>query len=200
MTKPLRIGLTGGIGTGKSTIANIFGLLGVPVYNADSRAKQLMESDRDLSEKIQLLFGEESYREGNLNRQFLAEKVFNDNDNITKLNAIVHPAVARDFDNWYEKQDSGYVLKEAALLFENGSFKDLDATILIISPLALRIERIKSRDPQRSEDQIMHIINKQIDVEEAKQYTEMYVVNNEQKPLIPQVLSLHNLLKEKSPG
>jgi dephospho-CoA kinase len=198
MNNPLHVGLTGGIGAGKSTVASIFRLMGIPVYDADSRAKQLMEFDENLVIKIKSEFGKESYKKDKLNRKYLAQEVFADNNRIEKLNALVHPVVAKDFDYWTRDQHSAYILKEAALLFENGSFRQLDDTILVISPLELRIKRLKSRDPERTDDQINSIIRKQMDVDEAKQNTNLYIINDQQLHLIPQVLEIHKFLKEKS--
>ena len=194
----LRIGITGGIGSGKSTIANIFSLLGVPLYNADNRAKWLMANDRELIKSIVDQFGSDSYIDGQLNKQYLAEKVFKDENLVNKLNSFVHPAVARDFADWSYKYVTGYVLKEAALLFETGSYKELDATILIISPRELRIKRIIHRDSQRSLEQIENIISRQMAVEEAKAKADYVIINDDSTLLIPQVLQLHSLLQKRS--
>ena len=194
----LRIGITGGIGSGKSTVANIFSLLGVPLYNADNRAKWLMENDDELVNNISNHFGMESYQDGQLNRQYLAEKVFKDENLVNKLNSFVHPAVARDFADWSSKYVTGYVLKEAALLFETGSYKELDATILITSPRELRIKRIIDRDSQRSLEQIENIISMQMAVEDAKVKADYVIINDDSTLLIPQVLQLHSLLQKRS--
>ena len=193
----LRIGITGGIGSGKSTVAHIFSLLGVPVYNADDRAKWLMVNDDSLVSSIITEFGSDSYIDGQLNRQYLAEKVFKDEDLVKKLNALVHPAVASDFAGWSSEYNSGYVLKEAALLFETGSYLELDATILITAPFELRIKRIQNRDPQRSIEQIENIIARQIDVAKAKTLASYAIDNNESKLIIPQVLRVHNTIQKK---
>lgn len=190
----LRIGITGGIGSGKSTVANVFSLLGVPIYNADNRAKWLMANDQELVKNIADQFGSNSYIDGRLNRGYLAEKVFKDENLIKKLNSFVHPAVAKDFADWSSKYTTGYVLKEAALLFETGSYKELDATILITSPRELRIKRIIDRDPQRSLEQIENIITRQMVVEEAKAKADYVVINDDSTLLIPQVLELHSVL------
>ncbi len=194
---PLCVGLTGGIGSGKSTVSQIFILLGVPVYDADSMAKSLMEDDHELIMAIQQEFGVKAYNEGKLNRQFLAEKVFKEEQLIEKLNAIVHPAVARHFSNWVKQYSHKYILKEAALLFETGSYLKLDEVILVRSPLALRIGRIKNRDPQRSTEQIVDIIERQMPVEEAIGMANYIINNDETNLLIPQVLALHEKLIKK---
>jgi dephospho-CoA kinase len=194
---PLRVGLTGGIGTGKSTVALIFQLLAVPVYDADAMAKKLMEEDEDLISAIKEEFGNETYMGGKLNRQLLAERVFNNEPLLAKLNAIVHPAVAEHFTNWTTEYSSGYILKEAALLFETGSYHDLDYVILVQSPLDLRIKRIKNRDPQRSAEQILSIIERQMPFAEALGLADFVINNDEAHLLIPQVLQLQNKLIKK---
>ena len=194
---PLRVGLTGGIGTGKSTVAQIFKLLGVPVYDADSMAKRLMEEDEELITAIKAEFGDNSYSDGKLNRQFLAEKVFNSEDLLEKLNAIVHPFVSVHFSNWVIQFSDQNILKEAALLFETGSFHELDFVILVQSPLETRIERIRNRDPERSSEQILSIIERQIPVEEAIGLADFIINNDESHMLIPQVLQLQKKLVKK---
>ncbi len=194
----LRIGITGGIGSGKSTVARIFSLLGVPVYNADERAKWLMVHDENLISNIITQFGQDSYIDGQLNRQYLAEKVFKDELLVEKLNTLVHPAVASDFADWSSNYSSGYVLKEAALLFETGSYNELDATILVVSPLEIRVKRIEERDPQRSREQIENIISRQIAIDEALSLADYVIDNDDSKLLIPQVLGLHRILQKKA--
>jgi dephospho-CoA kinase len=191
---PLRVGLTGGIGTGKSTVALIFELLGIPVYDADSMAKKLMEDDDDLIATIKEEFGNETYVGGKLNRQFLAEMVFNNEPLLAKLNAMVHPVVAEHFTNWTTQYSSGFILKEAALLFETGSYKELDYVILVHSPLETRVERIKNRDPQRSSEQILSIMERQMPVAEALELADFVINNDEGHMLIPQVLQLQTKL------
>ena len=190
----LRIGITGGIGSGKSTVARIFSLLGVAVYNADERAKWLMAHDKKLISNIITQFGQDSYIDGELNKQYLADKVFKDELLVKKLNAQVHPAVASDFADWSSNYNSGYVLKEAALLFETKSYRELDATILVVSPIELRIKRIKKRDPQRSTEQIENIIARQMATAEALDLADYVIDNDDSKLLIPQVLELHSIL------
>lgn len=194
----LSIGITGGIGSGKSTVANIFSLLGVPLYNADNRAKWLMKNDNELINNISNYFGPDSYKDDQLNRQYLAEKVFKDENLVKKLNSFVHPAVAKDFAEWSSRYTTGYVLKEAALLFETGSYKELDSTILITSPRELKIKRIIDRDPQRSLEQIENIISRQMVVEEAKAKADYVIINDDSALLIPQVLELHSVLQKRS--
>jgi dephospho-CoA kinase len=194
---PLQVGITGGIGTGKSTVAEIFKLLGVPVYDADTMAKNLMVEDEDLIIAIKEEFGKDSYSGGQLDRQFLSEKVFNNEVLLKKLNALVHPVVAEHFAKWANQFNGQLILKEAALLFETGSYHDLDYVILVQSPLETRIERIKSRDPQRSSEQILNIIERQMPVEDAIALADFVIQNDESHMLIPQVLELQKMLITK---
>ena len=191
MNKPKRIGITGGIGSGKSTIAKIFSILGVPIYNADDEAKRLMVEDLAIAQELIRAFGEKSFLNGVLNRTWLAKEVFSNQAATDKINKIVHPAVASHFEEWALRQTTPYILKEAALLFESGSYKQLDRTILVTAPLQLRVQRIKLRDPQRSVTQIHAIIAKQMDLMQASQLADHILENDEQQLLIPQVVKLH---------
>ena len=195
---PLRVGITGGIGTGKSTVSFIFKLLGVPVYDADTMAKSLMEDDVELITNIKKEFGDESFSGDKLNRQYLTEKVFGNEPLLAKLNAMVHPAVAKHFTGWAAQYSSAFIIKEAALLFETGSYHALDYVILVLSPLEIRINRVKKRDPQRSSDQILSIIERQMPVDEAMELADFVIYNDESHMLIPQVRQLQNELKKKA--
>jgi dephospho-CoA kinase len=186
----LRIGLTGGIGSGKSTVARIFKVLGVPVYNADDEAKRLMIEDANLHDHIISAFGPESYTDGVLNRKYLSAQVFNNREKLNQLNSLVHPATLRDAAEWMKKQKTPYVIKEAALIFESGSQKMLDYVIGVKAPLALRIERTMKRD-----NVTLHEVNARIDLqmdeEEKLHLCDYLIVNDEKQMLIPQVLALH---------
>lgn len=140
------VGLTGGIGSGKTTAASFFKELGIPVYISDDRAKFLMNSSEILKEQIQNLLGEEAYHNGSLNRSYVASKVFSDQELLFGLNAIVHPAVDVDFQEWYKKQDTPYVIKEAAILFENGGYLKCDYMIVVTAPIDVRVKRVSERD------------------------------------------------------
>lgn len=140
------IGLTGGIGSGKTTVAGFFRELGISIYIADTAAKELMMTDNYLVVEIKKLLGEESYINGKLHREWISQKVFNDKKLLAGLNAIVHPAVALDFKKWTSKQESPYVIKEAAILFENGGYKKCDYLVLVTAPRNTRVERVMSRD------------------------------------------------------
>jgi dephospho-CoA kinase len=196
---PLKVGITGGIGAGKSTATKIFSLLGVPVYYADDRAKWLMKTDKNITEAIIKKFGEDSYlSDGSLNRVFLAETVFSNPEKVSQINSIVHPAVAKDFLEWTESQSAPYVLKEAALIFETEGHKSLDYVINVSSPLRIRISRVLMRDPHRTEAQVNQIIDHQLPDEQKNELADFTLKNTDNKLLIPQVLSIHKKLIEQS--
>jgi len=188
------VGITGGIGSGKSTVCKIFETLGIPVYQADDRAKYLMQHDAQLISSIKKTFGEKSYENSVLNRTYLAKVIFSDAKQTAKINALVHPVVGRDFELWLEDQSSYYVIKEAALMIESDSYKQLDFLINVFSPLETRISRIQKRDPQRSLEEINGIINKQVSEEERAKLADVIINNNNENLLIPQVLSIHKQL------
>ncbi|WP_373495902.1 dephospho-CoA kinase [Aquiflexum sp.] len=193
--KPLLVGLTGGIGSGKSTVAKIFTILGIPIYYADDRAKWLMAFNEELKKQIISHFGPESYTEDRkLNRNYLAGTVFSDEEKVKTINSLVHPAVKKDFESWTSQQDSPYVLKEAALLFETGSFRELDKTINVSAPLKIRVTRVLLRDPHRTEKQVNDIIDKQIPDEEKNLKADYVIKNADNKLLIPQVQQIHHEL------
>ncbi len=193
--KPIKVGITGGIGSGKSTVAKIFSILGIPIYSSDDRAKRLMIEDSVLKEKIISAFGKESYLEsGQLNRTFLAKTVFSDPEKVKQINGFVHPAVKDDFDSWVNAQSSPYVLKEAALIFETGGQNLLDYVINVSAPLRIRVNRVMMRDPDRSEAQINQIIDQQLPDEEKNELSDFVIKNVDNKLLIPQVLKIHEKL------
>lgn len=198
-SRSLWVGITGGIGSGKSTICRFFQLLGIPIYTADDRAKWLMAHDPELKLHIQDAFGAESYlSDGSVNRAYLAEQVFSDPEKVKKINSLVHPAVGKDFKDWTEKQTAPYLIKEAALLFETGAASELDFVINVSSPLKVRIARVLMRDPHRNEDQINHIINQQMPDEEKNEKSDFVIKNSENKLIIPQILEIHKKLCEKA--
>jgi dephospho-CoA kinase len=189
----LKIGITGNIGSGKTTVSKIFELLGIPVFYADEEAKKVMTDDEILVKEIKTTFGEKSYFDnGALNRKYLAGIVFNNDKELEKLNALVHPAVFRAFDTWVKNhQDAPYVLKEAAILFESGSNKFCDQTIMIHAPLKTRIERVMNRDGLPASE-IERRDSKQFS-EEKKSSMADHIINNDGTDLvIPQVLKLHD--------
>lgn len=192
MKTPLQIGITGGIGSGKSLVCRIFNVLGVPVYDADSRAKTLMTTDGILVSQITKEFGTLSFREdGSVNRKYLAAHVFNNETKLKKLNSLVHPRVAEDFAHWVLQQSNPYSIKEAALLFETGSYQALDKVLVVSAPEELRINRVLQRDAHRSAQQVKAIIRNQLKEEEKLKRADHIIINDECQLLIPQVLKLH---------
>jgi len=200
MKRPLQIGITGGIGSGKSLVCRIFQQLGVPVYDADSRAKELMVTDSILVGQIKKEFGTQSYSsDGGIDRTLLAETIFSDPFKLEKLNRMVHPRVAEDYNHWVEQhRDKPYVIKEAALIFEAGSWKVLDKVIVVASPERLRMKRILSRDTHRTANDVHAIINNQMPEEEKLKRADFVITNDESQLVIPQVLQLHEQLVRMS--
>ena len=193
MNKPLQIGITGGIGSGKSLVCKIFSHLGAPVYDADSHAKELMTTDGILISEIKKEFGDLSYHaDGSLNRVYLANYVFHDPVKLERLNRLVHPRVEADYLKWVSKNAAHpYVIKEAALLFEAGSYKSLDRIIVVSAPEALRVRRVLSRDAHRTVEQIKAIVEKQMPEDEKLKRADHIVVNDETELVVPQVVRLH---------
>ncbi|HVI44363.1 MAG TPA: dephospho-CoA kinase [Chitinophaga sp.] len=190
----LKVGITGGIGSGKSTVSKIFELLGVPVYYADERAKDILVRDTALAAEVKKQFGDAAYDEnGTLNRKYLGNIVFNDKDKLALLNALVHPATIRDSNTWAEQQTTPYVLKEAALLFETESFHYLDKIIGVYAPQPLRLLRVIKRDNVSRED-VLARMYKQLDESIKMRLCDYVIQNDEQKMVIPQVLALHEQL------
>ncbi len=186
----LKIGITGGIGSGKSTVAKIFGVLGTPVYYADDASKAIMNNDPAVIAAIRDAFGDDTYKAGKLDRAHLAAKVFDSPEQLGLLNAIVHPATIRDADRWLSTQTSPYVVKEAALLFESGSYASLDYVIGVSAPYPVRLQRAMKRD-NISREQVMARMNKQIDENIKMKLCDFIIYNDEAQLLIPQVLALH---------
>ena len=191
----LKIGLTGGIGSGKSTIARIFEILGIPVYYADAAAKRLMNTDPALREEIIAAFGAEAYTGGQLNRQYLAQQVFHDEKKLARLNSLVHPATIHDAEKWIVAQTSPYTVKEAALIFESGSDKLLDYVIGVSAPQELRIQRTMQRD-HISREEVLKRIHQQMDEKLKMEQCNFIVYNDEEQPVLPQVIALHRQLLE----
>jgi dephospho-CoA kinase len=196
----LRIGITGGIGSGKSTVCKIFALLGAPTYDADTRARSLMTDDRVLIDRIKNKFGDQSYTaDGSLNRQYLSKEVFSDPEKLAELNKLVHPRVAMDSEKWInENANVPYVVKEAALLFESGAYKTLDKIIVVTAPETLRLQRVLSRDNARSREDVLKIIRNQLPEEEKISRADFVITNDESHLIIPQVLKLHERFIKRS--
>ena len=166
--KPKLIGITGGIGAGKSTVSTICKHLGFKVYNSDQRAKEIVSEDSIIKKKLISFFGNNIYKNGVLNRKFLSDKIFNDKSALQQINSIIHPAVKKDFNSWVINNSNEKILfKESALLLESGAYKELDKIILIVSDKNLRVSRVLNRDQNRSKKEIESIIDKQIDEVDA---------------------------------
>ena len=189
----LKIGLTGGIGSGKSLVAHIFRVLGIPVYYADAAAKDIMNSDEMLKTEIIKHFGEEAYNNGLLDRKYLAAKVFGNKEQLALLNSLVHPATIRDAESWASRQKSPYTIKEAALIFESGSQEYLDYVIGVYAPKPLRILRTMQRD-NISREEVLKRMSNQINEEIKMRLCDFVITNNEQQAILPQVLALHRQL------
>ena len=196
----LKIGITGGIGSGKTTVCQIFELLGVPVFYADAAAKEVMHTDEELMKGIIGTFGVQSFsQEGILNRKYIADLVFNDKKALEMLNALVHPAVFRAFDSWLLKfADRPYVLKEAALLFESESYRMCTHSILVKAPEALKIRRVMERD-HITEAEVQLRMARQFTDEQKERLADYTILNDELHLLIPQVLKLHELFISMNP-
>ncbi|MEM9885181.1 MAG: dephospho-CoA kinase [Bacteroidota bacterium] len=194
----MKIGITGGIGSGKTTVCKIFETLGIPVYYADDRAKQLMIEKPALIKQIKATFGEKSYDDqGQLNRTYLAQIVFSDPPKLKQLNQLVHPVVFEDTEQWHQAQkNTAYTLKEAALLFESGSFRTLDAVIAVYAPQKERIKRVMQRD-QVNEDQVLARMEKQMSDLQKIQLSDYVITNNQRVSLVQQVLTIHqNIIQQ----
>lgn len=194
----LKIGITGGIGSGKTTVCKVFEILKIPVFYADDAAKSVMNKDPHLIDAIKREFGSELYSEEEiLDRKALAKLVFNNSQALGKLNSLVHPAAIQAFEDWSKEQDSPYVIKEAAILFESGSYKDCDFTILVYTPENLRIKRVMKRD-NTTEAEVRARIDKQMPEDKKRELSDFVIENDGSTALLPQVLSLHDYFLSRS--
>jgi dephospho-CoA kinase len=193
----LRIGLTGGIGSGKTMVAKLFGILGIPVYYADDKAKHLMNTNKELKSAIIQHFGNDAYKKGELDRKYLASIVFNDKEKLELLNSLIHPVTIRDAEEWMNRQTTPYVIKEAALLFESGAAEHLDFVIGVYAPQHIRIKRVMDRD-HLPEEEIMKRISRQINEEMKMKLCNFVIVNNDQQLVLPQVIELDKKFREMS--
>lgn len=193
----LRIGLTGGIGSGKTTVAKIFEALGIPVFYADDAAKELMNTNEELKKSIINSFGEAAYKDGMLDRKYLASIVFSNKEKLELLNSITHPLTIKNAESWINNQTSPYIIKEAALLFESGSAEKLDYVIGVYAPQHIRVKRVMDRDNLTTEE-VMKRISRQIDEEMKMKLCNYVITNNEQALVIPQVLELDKKFREST--
>jgi len=192
--KPLRVAITGGIGSGKSIVAKIFAVLGVPVFNADLIAKQILSTDSSVVASVEQEFGKEAYTNGAPNREYLANLVFSDSAKRDALNSIIHPAVGSAFEEFCKLHSSApYVLKEAAIVIETGGHEKADVLILVTAPEELRIKRVLKRD-QTSRSLIEKRIAAQLPDQEKRPYAHFEILNDDKNPVIPKVLQIHNTI------
>jgi len=191
----LQVGITGGIGSGKTTVCKIFEILNIPVYYSDDEAKKLMVTNELLIQDIKDFLGPNAYtKEGQLNRAYIADVVFNDQSKLDRLNSIVHPAMYKDGQRWHLRQkDVPYTLKEAAILFESKGHTLMDKTILVVAPQDLRIQRVLARDTT-SKEAVLARIGKQMPDEEKIPLADYIILNNGKAPLVPQILKIHDKL------
>ena len=194
MTKVL--GLTGGIGSGKTTVAKMFKALDVPVYNADQAAKILMYSSKELKHKIKQLLGEDAYKQNELNKEFISEKIFNNKVLLTHINALVHPEVTLDFNSWLSMQNSVYVVKEVAILFETAAEDQFDYILTVTAPESLRIQRIIERD-QTPLAKIKAVMSNQLQDSEKTAKSDFMILNIDWDDTQKQVYDIHNKIHKE---
>ena len=187
------VGLTGGIGSGKTTVAKQFELLGIPIYIADEEAKKLMNRSKIIKRKLIELFGNEAYVDNQLNRAFIADIIFKNKEYLQKMNAIIHPRVAKHFNKWMKKQSAPYVIKEVAILFENGGYEFCDYVITVIAPKKLRLSRLLKRD-NTTKNKIEAIIKNQWTDEQKVKLSQFVITNEDLENTKKQVVKVHNQL------
>jgi len=184
------VGLTGGVGSGKTTVANMFHDFGVPIYIADEEAKKLMATSKIIKRKLIELFGSDAYIKGELNKPYIAKTIFNDKTYLERMNAIIHPRVGTHFKKWAAKQNAPYVIKEAAVIFENGTYKEFDYVITVTTPQDLKIQRLLKRDNTTIE-KIEAIMKNQWSDEEKIKLSDFVIVNSDLEKTIEQVAKIH---------
>lgn len=193
----LKVGITGGIGSGKSVVCKVFEALGIPVFNADNAARYLMEHDERLVASITLLLGKDVYEEGRLNRAKVSDIIFRQPEKLQQLNALVHPVTINNASAWVSRQSTPYIIKEAAIFFESGSYKEMDVMVGVYAPLEIRISRTMARGGQ-TRDKVLEIISKQMNEEEKMGRCDFVINNNDSDAIIPQVFRLHEQLLNRA--
>ena len=191
------VGLTGGIGSGKTTVCRVFSVLGIPVFNSDEQGKLLLQDDPEVKAAVVQLFGSSVYPAGKLDRKALAQLVFNDPKALAGLNAIVHPAVRRAFKEWAESQQAPYVINEAAILVETGAYRNFDRLVTVAAPEEIRLARVVSRD-RSSEEQVRQRMANQATEAERRDVAHAVIENDGHSMVLPQVLALHERLKQEA--
>ncbi|MBS1587145.1 MAG: dephospho-CoA kinase [Bacteroidetes bacterium] len=192
----LKVGITGGIGSGKSVVCRVFATLGIPFFNADLAARQLLETDEELKQQVRSLLGDESYNGALPDRAKIASIVFNDPAKLTALNALVHPATIAYGEKWMSQQQAPYVIKEAAIFFESGSYRSMDIMVGVSAPAELRIQRALHRSAINREE-VLNRMAQQMDEDEKMKRCDYVIVNDERQAVIPQVINIHQLLLAK---
>lgn len=187
----LKLGVTGGIGSGKTTVCKVFAVLGIPVFSADDEAKRIQDSDRNLQSKINSFAGKDLFPDGKLDRPELARLIFSNKEMIEKVNSVVHPAVFRSFREWVKLQNSPYSIMEAAILFESGAFRLMDRIITVVTPMEERIERLVRGGKMQSREQIIERVRNQIDDESRIARSDFVIYNSENDMIIPAILRIH---------
>lgn len=191
-----KVGVTGGIGSGKSLVCKIFQNLDIPVYEADTRAKKLIAEDPEIRKELIKQFGQKIFRNAELDRKFLADRIFSDSDARSRVNRLVHPKVREDFRRWLDRQAGPYAIEEAALLFESGAWKEMDLNILVMAREETRIERIMKRDGI-SRREVLARLASQIDPDEAAKLADIRMLNDDDTFLIPQVLEADRIIRKR---
>jgi dephospho-CoA kinase len=192
----IRVGVTGGIGSGKSVVCSIFRNLDIEVYDADREAKRIIAEDPGVRKKLIQRFGEGIFRDSELDRKFLAEKIFTDPDARSFVNGLVHPKIWEDFSRWTQNKEGPYVIEEAALLFESGAWEHLDFNILVLAEDEIRIDRIMKRD-HSSREEVRSRMSAQIDPAEASEMADFRIRNDGNEFLIPQVLEADRMIRDR---
>lgn len=195
----LKVGITGGIGSGKSVVCDMFRLLGIPIFNSDLEGRFILETDLEVISSVKQIFGAASYpKDGKPDRAYIASQAFVDADKLSQLNAVIHPAVNRHFEAWCKAHEAAsYVIKEAAILVESGAYKQLDVLILVTAPETLRLERAAARDHLTVEE-VRKRSRNQLPEEELRKYANHIIINDGSVSVISQVMKLHDLLKAKA--
>ena len=193
----LKIGITGGVGSGKTTVAKVFQTFGIPIFMADAEAKRLMQDNESLKNAIKSVFGDSIYQDGQLGKKELAALIFNNEAALAKINSLVHPAVQQAFEKWCSNQSVKYVLKEAAILFESGADKDLDLVICVSAPDDLRVQRARTRDGT-TEEQVQERMAQQWEQAKKIALSDYHIVNDEQQLLLPQIIKVHQAILDQA--
>lgn len=193
MSRRLKVGVTGGIGSGKTTVCRVFTVIGIPVFSADDEARVLMDSEEDIRKQVNQLAGSDMYTDGTLNRVEMARLIFNNREILQRMNKIIHPVITSRFLKWEEKQDAPYVIFEAAILFETGTSKLLDKVITVTAPVDERIERVVNRN-RLTREQVIERINNQSDDKMKISLSDYVISNRENDMIIPAILTIHEEL------